>query len=133
VGGKLVVVAGTESYGRELWVEDIAPPLAGDYDLDDDIDGADFLLWQRQFGMTATPVGSGADGDASGNVDGGDLTVWESHFGEPAAAVAALTAGESIDARDSAALDSIYAGGDFTTLFAEVRSLRPQRRWRLGR
>jgi hypothetical protein len=32
-----------------------------------------------------------------------------------------------------AAVDALYAGGDFTTLFAEAKSLRPQRRLRLGR
>jgi hypothetical protein len=44
-----------------------------------------------------------------------------------------LTASEANVARDSAAVDALYAGGDFTTLFAEAKSLRPQRRLRLGR
>ena len=112
----------------------LTPALAGDYDVDGDVDGADFLLWQRRLGTATNPAGSGADGDASGSVDGGDLGVWGSHFGEPeVAAVAALTASEASEARDSAAVDALYAGGDFTMLFAEAKSLRPQRRWRLGR
>jgi len=65
----------------------------GDYDRDQDVDGADFLAWQRGFGSTATPVGSGADGDLSGDVGSGDLAVWENHFGEtiPTPLVAAST------------------------------------------
>lgn len=54
----------------------------GDFDLDGDIDGADFLCWQREFGMTVEPVGSGADGDGSGQIDTGDLAIWQQHYGE---------------------------------------------------
>jgi hypothetical protein len=54
----------------------------GDFDLDGDIDGADFLRWQREFGMMVEPVGSGADGDGSGQVDSGDLAIWQQHYGE---------------------------------------------------
>ena len=58
----------------------------GDFDRDQDVDGSDFLAWQRGFGSTASPVGSGADGDLSGDVGAGDLAVWESNFGHGAAA-----------------------------------------------
>jgi len=54
----------------------------GDYDIDGDVDGADFLLWQRQHGAAGVPIGSGADGNSDGKVDGDDLAVWRSHFGE---------------------------------------------------
>ncbi len=70
----------------------------GDFDRDRDVDGSDFLAWQRGFGSTASPVGSGADGDLSGEIDSGDLTVWESHYGEsmiPTPLVAASTAVDS--------------------------------------
>jgi hypothetical protein len=60
--------------------------LAGDYIVDGVVDGADFLLWQRQLGSTASPMGAGADGDGSGTVDSGDLTVWQSNFGVGGAA-----------------------------------------------
>jgi hypothetical protein len=60
--------------------------VPGDYDGDGDVDGADFLAWQRQLGATASPPGSGADGDESGSVDGGDLDIWKSNFGAPAVA-----------------------------------------------
>jgi prepilin-type N-terminal cleavage/methylation domain-containing protein/prepilin-type processing-associated H-X9-DG protein len=63
--------------------------LAGDYDGNQVVDGADFLLWQRSFGSAATPAGSGADGDGNGSVDAGDLTVWRDAFGAAASPVAA--------------------------------------------
>jgi hypothetical protein len=74
-----------------------APSLAGDYDDDQDVDGNDFLVWQRAVGASVTP-GSGADGDNSGTVDGGDLTVWRNNFGMTAAAEAAAAVPEPASA-----------------------------------
>lgn len=145
VNGRLFVVATTDEYGEELWVADLRPaPIDGDYDDNGIVDGTDLLLWQRQFGDSVAPAGSEADGDGSGSVDGGDLTVWQNHFGESAllaataasstsAAVASLAAAEENDSLandaadadgpvDLASRDALYAAGDFTMLFAEVRS-----------
>lgn len=55
------------------------PPA--DFDDDEDVDGDDFLLWQRGLGSLAIPPGSGADGNANGLVDAGDLVVWRATFG----------------------------------------------------
>lgn len=62
-----------------------------DYDDDSDVDGADFLLWQRQFG-TAVPPGTGADGSGNGQVDAADLTLWKTQYGTTPPAVAAAAA-----------------------------------------
>ncbi len=43
-----------------------APGLAGDFDSDQDVDGADFLVWQRNFGISS---------------DVTDLQQWSSNFG----------------------------------------------------
>jgi hypothetical protein len=59
----------------------IASPSA-DFDSDGDVDGADFLTWQR--GLGAPPISSTrANGNADGDqdVDAFDLTVWRSRFG----------------------------------------------------
>jgi hypothetical protein len=53
----------------------------GDYDSDGDVDGADFLRWQREFGRIVVPQGRGADGDGSGQVDAEDLAIWQQHYG----------------------------------------------------
>lgn len=52
--------------------------VAGDYDLDEDVDGADFLLWQRDFGSMSALA---ADGSRNKIVDSPDLNVWREHFG----------------------------------------------------
>jgi hypothetical protein len=113
-----------------------APQQPGDFDGNEIVDGTDFLLWQRQLGSPATPAGSGADGNGNGVVDGADLTVWRDHFGEEAAVAAfSVAASESPTtvspaATQQAALDAVYAAGDFTSLFVETRFYRPARRGR---
>jgi hypothetical protein len=54
-------------------------PLAADYDDDADVDGADFLVWQRSLGQSGPNLP--ADGDGDGTVDAGDLALWQSGFG----------------------------------------------------
>jgi autotransporter-associated beta strand protein len=61
-----------------------------DFDGDGDVDGADFLTWQRNVSLT-----TGADledGDANGDdaVDGDDLAIWEGQFGTATAAASAV-------------------------------------------
>ena len=48
--------------------------IAGDFDLDDDVDGSDFFTWQRGHLMT---------------YDGADLLVWQDNFGNSVVAAAA--------------------------------------------
>lgn len=60
----------------------IATPPSGyaDFDGDRDVDGADFLIWQRGFGVaTPTPMDGDATGD--GRIDGADLAAWRGQFG----------------------------------------------------
>jgi hypothetical protein len=57
----------------------IASPLArADSDGDGDVDGADFLAWQR--GVGTTPPAAG-DADGNGVVDACDLAIWKQEFG----------------------------------------------------
>lgn len=62
---------------------------SADFDGDGDIDGRDFLLWQRGFGK---PAATPADGDADSDqdVDGADLIVWQEQYGTPGPLVAAI-------------------------------------------
>lgn len=65
-------------------------PDSGDFDGDSDVDGDDFLTWQRHTGG----AGAFAEGDANhdGAVDGDDLAIWESQFGSPPPLVSNLAA-----------------------------------------
>jgi hypothetical protein len=60
----------------------------GDFDDDQDVDGADFLLWQRQIGATGLyPLNRpAADANADGIVDGADLALWRAGAASTAAA-----------------------------------------------
>ncbi len=57
---------------------DIIPPNA-DFDEDDDVDGADFLAWQRGY-LTGTTHSQG-DANGDGVVDHLDLGIWQGEFG----------------------------------------------------
>jgi hypothetical protein len=59
----------------------ISVGLRGDYDQDADVDGSDFLEWQRNLGATVTQPGSGSDGDGNGVVDAADKIAWQDNFG----------------------------------------------------
>jgi len=61
------------------WSNAMAP---GDGDGDQDVDGADFLLWQRTLGGAVIPSGSGADWNTSGQIDAADLGFWKANFGD---------------------------------------------------
>jgi fibronectin-binding autotransporter adhesin len=55
-----------------------------DFDNDTDVDGRDFLIWQRGFGLTAQLTNANGDADADGTVTGLDLGIWGENFGENA-------------------------------------------------
>jgi YVTN family beta-propeller protein len=48
---------------------------SGDFDMDGNVDVADYLAWNMAFGSTVT-AGSGADGNGNGIVDAADYVVW---------------------------------------------------------
>jgi hypothetical protein len=73
-----------------IWEIDVLGPAAGgspaDFDGDNVVDGADFLIWQLHQGTLG--AGSPATGDATGdnNVDAADLQIWKNEFAGSAAA-----------------------------------------------
>lgn len=58
-----------------------------DFDGDGDVDGQDFLTWQRNAGRTGGATAMDGDANQDQNVDGLDLDVWQEQFGTVAAAV----------------------------------------------
>ena len=100
--------------------------VSADFDSDTDVDGSDFLIWQRGYSpignaavaAVATSSTTNAQGDADGNgtVDELDLAIWQSQFGltvPPAGAEAvAAPVAESVSVETTAentagALDSL--------------------------
>ena len=59
----------------------------GDFDQDGDVDGNDFLAWQRGFGVGNTLAEGDANGD--GVIDQSDLEIWQNQFGGQNASQAA--------------------------------------------
>ncbi len=68
-----------------LKLVDIAGPTENaDFDGDGDVDGKDFIAWQRGFGIndgSAQPADGDANGD--GNVNGDDLAIWQNQYTVP--------------------------------------------------
>jgi hypothetical protein len=58
-----------------------APTPTGDYNGNGKVDAADYVAWRNTNGQSASPAGSGADGDENGTVGPGDYTFWRSKFG----------------------------------------------------
>jgi hypothetical protein len=98
----------------ELNVTILDEGLAGDFSGDGVVDGADFLLWQREAGQSGSALA--ADGNDDGVVDQFDLATWSEHFGEGAgaASIAAVPEPASIP----------LAIAMLTTLAAAVRGRR---------
>jgi hypothetical protein len=61
---------------------------------DTNIDGADFLIWQRGVGLNAGATLGQGDADGNGAVNGGDLTIWKNQFGTTPGVGAASAAPE---------------------------------------
>jgi hypothetical protein len=79
--------------------EGLPPAIAGDFNGDGQVNGRDFLAWQRGFGRPALQA-SAEHGDADGDrdVDGADLSLWQTNYGQPAGlAVVIADEKDSID------------------------------------
>ena len=59
-------------------------PKPADFDKDGDVDGDDFLIWQRNFGMQSGATVNDGDTDGDGDVDGDDFLSWQIEFGSGA-------------------------------------------------
>jgi len=66
---------------------------SADFDVDGDVDGADFLRWQRGFGKANAQRADGNSDDDS-DVDASDLAAWTVSFGQPQPLLAVATSGQ---------------------------------------
>jgi hypothetical protein len=58
---------------------DMAP--TADFDEDGDVDGADYLRWQRGLGLTGVALHQDGNADDDDNVTAADLAAWQVQFG----------------------------------------------------
>lgn len=84
-----------------------APTLDADFNGDGLVDGADFLMWQQNFGVSEGAEQAQGDADGNGAINDLDLAAWQQNYGatttpppvstvpEPAAAALAAIAGLS--------------------------------------
>jgi hypothetical protein len=122
--------------------------VSADFDADLDVDGNDFLLWQRGLGaVNANATHAKGNADVDADVDAADLVIWRSQFG--AAAVTTTTTAAALAARAdepaastappaptrAAIVDALLAAGDpslFASAFDRASSCG-RKRWRPGR
>ena len=96
----------TVAPGGQSLLVDFTPGLPGDFDGDDDVDGADFLTWQREVGAgLASPANLNGDNV----VDGADLGLWRDSFGESIAVAASLPGSQGVPEPGTVVLVSIAA------------------------
>lgn len=79
------------AYTKELWLAGndgwnpvITEPVdpSADFDGDGDVDGRDFIVWQRGFGLGDQNDNSLGDANFDGDINELDLAVWQEQFGE---------------------------------------------------
>jgi hypothetical protein len=78
-GSTLAALRAAESWVTNR-VADLAPDFSADFNDDFAVDGADFLIWQRNLGAENALLSSG-DADRDGVVGPGDLDVWRDEYG----------------------------------------------------
>ncbi len=60
----------------------VPPALPGDYNQNDTVGAADYVMWRKLLGTTGVPPFSGADGDGDGDITPDDYGVWTTNFGD---------------------------------------------------
>ncbi len=106
------VTNGGTGVANRVWLNQ---NVSADFDLDNDVDGTDFLTWQRGYGMANDAEILDGDADRNGAVDGADLAVWETQMGTSSPPIAASFASSS-NSSPSLVLLSDIQSTDFAPL-----------------
>lgn len=73
----------------DIGSHELQAPSVADFDSDNDVDGSDFLAWQRGFGKTEGAVRADGNSDEDADVDSQDLAVWSTLYAGGAGTAAA--------------------------------------------
>ena len=65
----------------DLLINGALAVASGDFDDDGDVDGNDFLIWQKGFGISSGATLTDGDANGDGRVDGTDLAIWQDTYG----------------------------------------------------
>ena len=110
VGTRKSLTALDLAFLRDIGYDTIVPVVEDpDFDSDGDVDGADFLIWQRGSGLNGQTDNSNGDANGDGTVDAADLAVWQGDFGTATAVT--LPAGTAVPEPGSALLMFLAASG----------------------
>jgi hypothetical protein len=99
----------SQTVSASAWFDNytVRDGLLGDYDLDGDVDTADYARWRSTFGNTVSPAGNLADGNHNGLVDAADYVVWRDNLG---ASIASGSSLGSIEVPEPVTLSTIAVG-----------------------
>jgi serpin B len=105
----------------------VQTPTSADFDGDGDIDGRDFLAWQRGFGMNSGAQHSNGDSNSDGDVDADDLHAWQASYAGSNMPLAAVTDAEQTSSSngspDTSLVDAAMAWVSLSRDVDEVESL----------
>lgn len=76
--------------GVEFVSNAVAPVVEADFDGDLDVDGDDFLIWQRGLGTGTTHAQGNTNPGEDSDVDAGDLATWRAGYGLPVPTITAI-------------------------------------------
>jgi hypothetical protein len=85
----------------------LSPAAHGDFDVDADADGADFIIWQRTQGSTTNLA---ADGSGNNQVDATDMAIWRQNFAAARAIGVATPEPHALGLALIAAMVSVHHG-----------------------
>jgi hypothetical protein len=106
----------------ETLVTELVRTSFADFNLDRQVDGSDFLTWQRGLGDGLFPAG---DATRDGVVDGDDLAIWRADLGQIAPTVSAGAAGAEVPEPSAGALVWMAATGGAAPFAGSRRGGRP--------
>lgn len=70
---------GANNYGIVFKLQRKVPLVPGDYNIDGNVDAADYTVWRNSLGQLGS--GLAADGYPDNKIDAGDYNVWRTQFG----------------------------------------------------